>query len=734
MILYAVTIFLSAFLLFQVQPLIAKIILPWFGGSAAVWTAALLFFQISLLAGYAYAHALTRFAKAKGQMILHGVLLVGSCAVLPILPDPSWKPTTIGDPTLRILGLLAATIGLPYFLLSSTSPLLQAWYVRRTGSTVPYRLFALSNFGSMLALLSFPFVVEPLLPSRQQAYIWSGVYVAFAALCLTAAFVSRRESEPAAETKTSPAAGGARPTASQLLLWVSLAACASTLLISVTNHLSQNVAPIPLLWVVPLAIYLATFILAFESDSVYQRWIFLPWVAPALGWMAWAIYSNEGNLHIKWAIPIFAVGLFICCMMCHGELARRKPSPQYLTLFYLMVSLGGALGGVFVALIAPRLFKTFLELPIGLTACGILAVIVLWDLDMPRLNVWTVRLGLFVLTCGAAYLAYQQYQDLEGVRRFLPVALVAVGLYALVTYWKSELPAGPWLIRFTLAIGVGLLAGYLGRMELQDRKGYHLMVRNFYGALRVRDDDVGEESATRNLLHGTINHGSERLAPGHEYDILSYYSPNSGIGRAMGALQAKGPVRYGVVGLGAGVMSGYARAGDYLRIYEINPLVPTIAQTEFKFFPHSAADKKILMGDARLTMEAQEPQNYDVLVVDAFSSDAIPVHLLTREAMKLYFTLLKPNGVLAVHISNRYLDLAPVCARGAAFVGRKGVVVTDDGGDYANSTTWVLITSDESIYQEPAFVGANMFPASAADKFRGWTDDYSNIVSIISWN
>jgi hypothetical protein len=735
MILYAVTIFLSAFLLFQVQPLIAKMILPWFGGSAAVWAAALLFFQISLLAGYAYAHALTRFFKAQAQMIVHGVLLLVSCALLPILPDASWKPTAIGDPTLRILGLLTATIGLPYFLLSSTSPLLQAWYVRKTGSKVPYRLFALSNFGSMLALLSFPFVVEPLLPSRQQAFYWSGGYVAFALLCLTAAYVSRRGANPDAETAPVAAAPSvARPVASQLLLWVSLSACASTLLVSVTNHLSQNVAPIPLLWVVPLAIYLLTFILAFESDLIYQRWIFLPWVAPALGWMAYAIFANEGNLHIKWAIPIFAVGLFICCMLCHGELARRRPAPQYLTLFYLMVSVGGAIGGIFVALIAPRLFKSYLELPIGLTACGILAVIVLWDLETPRLAVWYVRLGIIVLIGGAGYLAYTQYQDRQDYVRYLPVLLVAFGLYALLTYWKTEMPPGPWMVRFALAIGVGLLAGYLARMEFQDRKGYHLMVRNFYGALRVRDDDVGEETATRNLLHGTINHGSERLAPGHEYEILSYYSPLSGIGRTMGALQSKGPVRYGVVGLGAGVMTGYSRAGDYVRVYEINPLVPTIAQTEFKFFPHSAADKAILMGDARLTMEAQEPQNYDVLVVDAFSSDAIPVHLLTREAMKLYFTLLKPNGVLAVHISNRYLDLAPVCARGAEFVGKKGIVVTDDGGDLANSTTWVLITSNDSIFQDAAFDGASMYPATAAATFRGWTDDYSNIVSIISWN
>jgi len=691
MILYAATIFLSAFLLFQVQPLIAKIILPWFGGSAAVWAAALLFFQISLLAGYAYAHALTKFARARTQMMIHCGLLLVSCALLPILPNVSWKPTAIGDPTLRILELLAATIGLPYFLLSSTSPLLQAWFVRRTGSGVPYRLFALSNFGSMLALLSFPFLVEPNIASRQQAYFWSAGYVAFAALCLITAWFSKGESskeEPSVrpavveDSAAIPEKSAERPGALQLLLWVSLGACASTLLVSITNHMSQNVAPIPLLWVVPLAIYLLTFILAFESDRIYQRWIFLPWVAPALGWMAYAIYAGEGNFHIKYSIPIFCAGLFVCCMLCHGELALRKPAPKYLTLFYLMVSVGGAVGGIFVAIIAPRVFNSYLELPIGLVACGALAVIVLSDVEIPKL--------------------------------------------------------GPWPVRFALAIAVGLLAGYLLRKELADRQGYHLFARNFYGELRIRDDDVGQEYALRNLLHGTINHGSQRLNPDHRYEVNSYYAPSSGIGRTMAAKQGLGPIRYGVIGMGAGVMTGYCRAGDYVRVYEINPLVKSLSERgEFTFFSHCAGDKEVLMGDARLTMEKQPPQNYDVLVVDAFSSDAIPVHLLTREVMQLYFKLLKPDGVLAVHISNRYLDLAPVCARGAEFVGKKATVVADDASDntFANSTTWVLITSqDNTVFQNPSFEGANMYPATAAATFRGWTDDYSSILPILSLN
>lgn len=369
MTLYAVTIFLSAFLLFQVQPLIAKIILPWFGGSAAVWSAAMLFFQVSLLAGYAYAHFLIAKMKPARQWQVHGGLLLVSLALLPILPKDSWKPTAVGDPTLRILLLLAATIGLPYFLLSSTSPLLQAWYVRRTGSRVPYKLFALSNFGSLLGLISFPFFVEPNLTSHQQAWAWSAVFAVFVVVCAGVGWMSREtpatiragaisEAEPAAATAPiteDPPLGDWR----ELLLWVCLAACASVLLVALTNHLSQNVAPIPLLWVLPLALYLLSFILCFESDKIYQRWVFIPALAPLLGYMAYYLYTDSGNTHIHTIIPLYLGGLFVACMVMHGELAKRKPAPKYLTMFYLMVSLGGAIGGVIVALVAPNVFKTF---------------------------------------------------------------------------------------------------------------------------------------------------------------------------------------------------------------------------------------------------------------------------------------------------------------------------------------------------------------------------------------
>jgi hypothetical protein len=689
---YAATIFLSAFLLFQVQPLIAKIILPWFGGAAAVWSAALLFFQVLLLGGYAYAHVVIRYLTARGQMAVHALLLAGSCALLPILPSSAWKPATSDDPTWRILGVLAATVGLPYFLLSATSPLLQAWQVRRSGSAVPYRLFALSNLGSMLGLLSFPFLVEPQLTSRQQAYTWSGAYVLFALLCAAAAWGSRRESVAAAPAVLTGAAPGGRPPLGQLLLWGALAACASTLLVAVTNHLSQNVAPIPLLWVVPLALYLATFILAFESDRAYRRWVFLPLLAPALGLMAYLLYAYSGNAPIAWVIPAFALGLFICCMVCHGELARSKPTPRHLTLFYLMISAGGALGGLFVALVAPRVFHSYLELPVGLLACALLAAIVLWNVE------------------------------------FAPIARPSH-----LARWNGELSRlGARPLRVALVIGVCVLAGYLARQEYLSAQGYTLLARNFYGVLRVFDD---WETGVRKLSHGTIIHGAQFLDDARRDRATTYFGPNSGVGRALRALKARGEVRVGILGLGAGVLTSYSRSGDVYRIYEINPLVEQIAQDQFTFYAHSQADKRILLGDGRLVLEGQEPQQFDLLIADAFSGDAVPVHLLTREALALYFRHLKPDGVLVLNFSNRYLDLVPVAARAAQDFHKQAIVVEDLGRRALGleSSTYALLTSDPALFKAPSFATADIAQAVAPPRFRAWTDNYSNVFQLLRW-
>ena len=733
MAIYAITIFLSAFLLFQVQPLIAKIILPWFGGSAAVWSASMLFFQLILLAGYSYAHVSVRYLKPRVQMIIHGTLLLASCLLLPILPSPSWRPTQAGDPTLRILELLTATIGLPYFLLSSTSPLLQAWYVRKHISGIPYRLFALSNFGSMLALVSFPLLVEPNLNTRLQAFTWSGAYVAFALVCGYAAW-SSQTAAIAVPSEATPSTPAERPAFLQLLFWVLLAACASVLLIAVTNHMSENVAPIPLLWVVPLTIYLLSFIFSFESDRFYQRWLFIPLLVPALGGMAYMMYANEGNFNIKYAIPGFALALFVCCMFCHGELARRRPPAQHLTLFYLTVSLGGAIGGIFVALVAPQVFPAYWELPLAMIVCGLLAFLAMWQ-TLSQLH-WMWLAGVFAVIAGLGGYLFLKERAFFKDHPYI-IGLWAAGIALLFVGW-TFLPRwlAVWMPRLLAIAGLGFLSRYVMVQEKELGKGLVLRSRNFYGPLEVRDDTPTEDYAERTLLHGTINHGSQLRDPVLRYVSTSYYGKRSGVGRAVQTLQARGPIRLGVIGLGSGVLSNYGRAGDYLRVYEINPLIQNIAQSLFTFYPHTAAEKAILMGDARLTLERQlqeGPQNFDLIAVDAFSSDAIPVHLLTRQAIELYFKHLKPEGVLALHISNRYLDLKPVCERGAAAVGKPAMVVEDEGTEasYFSSSTWVLVSSDPNVFHSKFFADAYMYPVSEKKGFRAWTDDYSNLFSIL---
>ena len=389
MLLYSLTVFLSAFLLFQVQPIVAKTILPWFGGSSAVWSTCMLFFQVVLLLGYLYAHWLHEKLAPRRQAIAHIAALAVSLAALPILPNPGWKSAGMAHPSLTILALLSLTVGLPYFLLSSTSPLLQAWYARTHRQGMPYRLFALSNFASMLALLSYPFVVEPNLPTRIQGWVWSAAYVCFAALCgITAWRSSARAAPPPAAARQGAPTIGDSPAWTLRLLWLGLAAGASVLLLAVTNHLTQDVAAIPFLWILPLSVYLLSFIVCFESPAFYRRAVFLPLLGLSLAFMAYRLWPYRLDFDLPWlgfltnmpirrVIACFAAGLFACCMVCHGELARLKPHPRYLTGFYVTVSLGGAVGGLFVGLVAPNLFRAYYEFPIGLGLCAAIAFLVL---------------------------------------------------------------------------------------------------------------------------------------------------------------------------------------------------------------------------------------------------------------------------------------------------------------------------------------------------------------------
>lgn len=674
MLLYALTILVSAFLLFQVQPVIARIILPWFGGSAGVWTTCLLFFQSVLLLGYLYSHWLYRKLRPRAQTLAHIGLLTASLVVLPIWPSASWKPTGGEDPTARILLLLAVTVGLPYFLLSTTGPLLQAWYARRHQGAMPYRLYALSNAGSMLALISYPLVFEPWLGTRHQAVSWSAAYGVFVMLCAGTAWLGRK-------TAAAPdaAAPDTQDSAGRTFFWIALPACASILLLAITNHLSQNVAAIPFLWILPLSLYLLSFILCFESASWYPRKVFLGLFTVSVGSMAYALTPEFQNNPVKVMIPFFALGLFVCCMVCHGELARLKPHPSRLTFFYVMIALGGALGGVFVALIAPRVFNGFYELPVGLAACACV-VLAVWRADPES---------------------------------------------GLGGSWKQPAPLAAALL--TVAI-----AGYLGFVIHERGRGARLMVRNFYGGLKVTDETADDsDEPVRRLMHGTITHGEQYLNPKFQDRPTTYYGPNSGVGRAIRQHQESGPVRVGVIGLGTGTLAAYGRAGDYFRFYEINPLVLQLARTEFTYIKICKARLDVALGDARLSLERESPENFDVLAVDAFSSDAIPVHLLTREAFVLYFRHLKPDGVLAVHVSNKHLDLTPVVKLAAASLQKDARLVdTQDEENDVFGSTWVLVTSDGGFFDGPLMRTAAV-AVPLRRNMRMWTDDYSNLFQIL---
>ncbi len=680
MFLYALTIFLSAFLLFQVQPMIAKIILPWFGGSAAVWTTCMLFFQLALLLGYSYAHFVAKRLSPKTQLMVHATLLGLSILLLPIAPSASWKPVGADLPALRILGLLAVSVGLPYTLLATTGPLLQVWYTRTHRGAVPYRLFALSNLGSMLALLSYPPLVEPFLSTRNQTLVWSGAYAVFVVLCVATGLRSRSRQPAAGAGDLVVADEGPAPGWGLHLVWILLPACASALFLSVTTHVTQDVAAIPFLWVLPLSLYLLSFILCFDADGWYRRGVFMPLLAAALGAMAYLLWSDRAEMRIWATVLIWAAAVFVSCMVCHGELARLKPNPRYLTSFYLMIAVGGALGGVFVGLLAPVVFHGPFELPISIAATAVLALLVVHRDPTSRFH--------------------------RGYRRPL------------------------WWAFATMTLALCYALSY----EVHETvSGYRVLARNFYGALRV--SDYGTEAdldGQRKLTHGVINHGEQWLHPSMRRKATGYYCEDSGVVRALLASGRPGPQKVGVIGLGAGVLSVYARPGDQYRFYELNPMVKKLAYQEFTLLRESPASIEVILGDGRLSLEREPSQQFDLLAMDAFSSDSIPVHLLTREAFSTYIRHIKPSGVLCVHVSNRYLNLVPIVQLAAQSFGKDAVVLETEESDGRGcySTTWVLVSMTRGFFEQPTFHAVGSRPAIQAG-LRVWTDDYSNLFRVL---
>ena len=698
MTLFASTIALSAFLLFLVQPIIAKQILPWFGGTSAVWTTCMVFFQCVLLAGYFYADTLIRRVTPRRQAIVHTTLLLVSLAVLPIIPSEALKPVDDSDPTARILGLLALTIGLPYLMLSTTGPLVQAWFARRYAGGQVYRLYALSNVASMGALIAYPPLIEPLSSVRVQSWAWSAGYAVFAVLAALAAWAAVRgpsaatlgtdAATPAASPAPAAAAdAAAAPRWHRQLLWLTLSALGSVLLLATTTHLTQNVASVPFLWVLPLALYLLTFILCFDGRGWYRPRLMAPLAAlAALGMLAGLIWRptfpgsapwigyERGLMDITHAVPVYAVGLFVLCMFCHGELVERKPAPQHLTRFYLMVSLGGAVGGLLVGVVAPVVYDWTWELPQALALVAALA------------------LGLALA-------------DRAPVR-------AVVGLACLV----------------------GTVAAYVEyRHDIRDRAID--ISRNFYGTLRVQATGPDSDPDARwRLLHGVIIHGEQYRDTARRAMPTTYYGETSGVGRAILGLReqpAAEAQRVGLIGLGVGTLAAYGRAGDHYRIYEINPKVIELARERFTYLPQSPAEIVTPLGDARLVLEREAPQRLHVLAVDAFSSDSIPVHLVTREAMAVYRRHVRDDGAIAFHISNRYLDLSGVVQQLADSVGWTAVSIADDPPESSHlyRTTWVVITRNPALLEAlKAAPGAEDIPRPVT---RPWTDDFNNLFDVL---
>ncbi|GFE60934.1 fused MFS/spermidine synthase [Geobacter sp. AOG2] len=687
--LHTITIFLGSFLLFQLQPLVGRSILPWFGGGPAVWATCMVFFQVGLLAGYSYAHAISPLSRTR-QACLHGGLLIASLLLLPVSPAADiWKPAQGSPPIPAILSLLATTIGLPYLALCASAPLVQHWFLHDFPKRSPYRLYSLSNIASLLALASYPFVIEPLISLRHQAVVWSwgfGLYCLSCAACglrpvlsgkpSTAMFSDNGSADQECNANTPALSTG------DLMFWLLLSACGSALLLTTTNQLCQEVAVIPFLWVAPLALYLLSFVICFRNDHGYDRllWgILLPgFLVPAC-----SVFILGARVALPLQIIVYLAALFAGCMVCHGELVRSRPHPARLTAFYLTMSAGGALGGMFVALAAPAFFNDFWEYPV----------------------IWWV-------TCLSIVAAWRRN-----------------GLFKVAPSWLK--PA--------IGCGIAVLVLTTLRPLLNYRSYTDTVTRNFYGVLRVVKH-LESSGEMRTLMHGAITHGIQFVDPGKRRLATSYYGPESGVGLAL-LLHPRRvnhlPLRVGIIGLGTGSIAVYGLPGDLFRFYEINPAVIDIAREHFSYLSDSAARIETVTGDARLMLEAElvsgRQQQFDVLVVDAFSSDAIPIHLLTRECFAVYDRHLRPDGIIAINATNRFLNLVPLIG---AVGRREGFRVTPVSSP-ANSQNgtfkadWVLLTRNAQFISNDT-VRNRLAPVPPV-AVRPWTDDYASLWPLIKF-
>ena len=679
---FSLTIFWGACLLFLVQPLIARFILPWFGGGPAVWTTCMLFFQVLLLGGYAYAHYSISRLTPRRQVITHLCLLALAVALLPITPGDQWKPADGTHAAGHILLLLLACLGLPYLVLSATGPLLQAWFSKANPGVSPYRLYALSNIGSLLALLIYPFVLEPQLARQAQANWWSvglALYAGLAGWCGYKVWQSAGADTKSVATDDTEAV----PSTSRKLLWFALPACGVMLLLAITNKLCQDIAVVPFLWVLPLSLYLLSFIISFDSPRWYHRAFWLPLLAALLGGVMYNLYTAESHPNITPLASLYLGTMFVACMVCHGEVFRLRPGASRLTGYYLSISAGGAAGGLFVALVAPFVFPDYFELHLALFLTAALVILVLrQDLSLP----------------------FQQ-----GKAR-----------------WA-------WAIPFLAlaALGYGL-----ADVATTSLRGAVSVTRGFYGVLKVTEAEKGDPARHHlTLQHGATIHGLQYQSAERRTDPTSYYTSTSGIGRLFRTYKPEGGRRVGAVGLGSGTLAAWGRTGDTFRFYEINDDVARLATSTFTYLKDSKAKTELVMGDARLRMEGEKDQQYDVIILDAFSSDAIPVHLLTLEAFAHYQRHLKKGGAIVVHVSNRYLDLHPVVYRIAEKIGFPAITIDDnettfeDDGFYGSD--WIIMTRNAELLRQPLLHDVTSPPVEFSARVLPWTDERSDLLRIL---
>jgi hypothetical protein len=676
----ASTVFLSAFLLFQVQPLISKAILPWFGGSPSVWTTCMIFFQSLLVAGYAYAHGLNRSPNRWRNFAIHSILLVAAAFLLPVVPKVDWK--------------LAATVGLPYLMLASSGPLLQSWFSQLFPNRSPYRLYALSNAGSLLALLTYPWLVETNLSLQQQGWWWGVLFLCYAAAGIGLHWIVANSASVV--VAGDPASRQDQSAPIDWLHWVALPALATIALLSVTNHLCRDVAVVPFLWIAPLVIYLLSFIATFEWERFYSRrtWsrcLLLATLLVLATFFHQDLQSFAKSIGLEWPIsrwlrkpiveiPICLFWLFSLCVVCHGEAVRRKPPSHQATRFYLSLSAGGAIGGIFVGIACPIIMNHYWEFH-GSLFFGSLVAATILSHELTRF-------------------ASENSRFHPVLSKALPLGTVLAGATLLPTAWSDPVLA---------------------------RK------RGFYGVISVRELDRDRPlHHGRGLYNGKILHGFQFLDPSRKNAATTYYGPSSAPDAVIQYLKGiQKQLRIGVVGLGVGTIATYLTDKDRLCYYEIDPLVIEIQDQFFTYYKDCPADKQIVLGDARIQMERQEPQEFDAIFVDAFSGDAIPVHLLTIEAMDVYEKHLAIGGVVAFHISNRYLNLHPVIDGLAKSKGLHSIRLhtTKSDGFHTTASDWIVLTKDPLLEEQPPF-DLLRIPLDTSPPLI-WTDQSSSLWDVL---